>query len=878
MRKIYSLAVLLALMLASTTARAQDADFTSSVTVEYWASNGYASTPVTFALTSVAEKLGMTVQQLVSELETSYPEEEERGDWPDTTIPFSSKMQDGTIYSGSYTADGCGYWMDANGDPCAYDSNGETCKIFDRLTWDEENLIILVGRHPGLSTEGGTYTIFPTLTYGEKTVVFKIDYTYEARPEVVNETTLSKLNILQGTTVTLEQDKRTNYNADNVRVEVPTLLSDLGFASQSELVMQEALYTRVYLHNSISDTYEWTDSVSNESTAGAPGFWFGKTYSYPDGDDEPVEDRTNLASTHDYGTEGLFYAEAFSFVREEGVDYLTFNVGQFPNAASDEGEEYHATVYIVNGTLAYPINIVLTITKTDHSADPNLESYEKAGEIAVLLEGEYDPSYQTIHATIDAAAIAEAMGAETPQDLQLWVRTMADGNELKRKNDGGPSGDISWVDEGIMWINNQGVEVGWNSNAATMISYQMLSNGTYTIGGMDMPGGQFAGEEPYTMSVFLCYPAAQKYYEVIVTRRVSGEERPEKKTMDQWSRVKTYAINCQVIPAPHEGDDAGEHKAGTCELPLDDIIATLNPESTKDLKLYAQRPVEGEEEAYAGEGITFTNSYTCTPYPGFWMAGGQYPSGYGDSDSYGMTLDYNTGVVTIWNKPSTRTVGDNYTSVFYLVDEYTGKYVELVMKVFFVSEIIESEIVGEQDIVIAWEANADGISYGVADLTPAIDGLFEGDASLFESCDWLVEVDGQFIQTSLMDIEWNVFDAEGKYLGNQDDADFGEKYDKSAFTLGFDFTEQAFGVESFIDGGMGWGSTEVVKTNIAMDYNGKRWIFHCYIGDKDTVETGISEIAVKAESKKEVFDLAGRRVSAPVKGLYILNGKKVLVK
>ena len=36
------------------------------------------------------------------------------------------------------------------------------------------------------------------------------------------------------------------------------------------------------------------------------------------------------------------------------------------------------------------------------------------------------------------------------------------------------------------------------------------------------------------------------------------------------------------------------------------------------------------------------------------------------------------------------------------------------------------------------------------------------------------------------------------------------------------------------------------------------------IGDKDTIETGISEIAVKAESKKEVFDLAGRRVSAPV--------------
>ena len=111
MRKIYSLAVLLVMLLASTTVKAQDADFSNSVTVGYWDSNGYASTSINFSLEEVAAKLGITKEQLVTELEYSYPADEERGDWPASTIPFSSKMQDGTLYTGNYRRlwllDGC---------------------------------------------------------------------------------------------------------------------------------------------------------------------------------------------------------------------------------------------------------------------------------------------------------------------------------------------------------------------------------------------------------------------------------------------------------------------------------------------------------------------------------------------------------------------------------------------------------------------------------------------------------------------------------------------------------------------------------------------------------------------------------------------------
>ncbi len=52
-----------------------------------------------------------------------------------------------------------------------------------------------------------------------------------------------------------------------------------------------------------------------------------------------------------------------------------------------------------------------------------------------------------------------------------------------------------------------------------------------------------------------------------------------------------------------------------------------------------------------------------------------------------------------------------------------------------------------------------------------------------------------------------------------------------------------------------------------------------YIGlDKDAVTTGINGVTLQTTGNNVYYNLAGQRVSAPTKGVYILNGKKVLVK
>ena len=48
--------------------------------------------------------------------------------------------------------------------------------------------------------------------------------------------------------------------------------------------------------------------------------------------------------------------------------------------------------------------------------------------------------------------------------------------------------------------------------------------------------------------------------------------------------------------------------------------------------------------------------------------------------------------------------------------------------------------------------------------------------------------------------------------------------------------------------------------------------------DDDTVTSINEEISVQGAESNAIFDLQGRRVAQPVKGLYIVNGKKVVVK
>ena len=49
-------------------------------------------------------------------------------------------------------------------------------------------------------------------------------------------------------------------------------------------------------------------------------------------------------------------------------------------------------------------------------------------------------------------------------------------------------------------------------------------------------------------------------------------------------------------------------------------------------------------------------------------------------------------------------------------------------------------------------------------------------------------------------------------------------------------------------------------------------------GEMGEGTTGIEEIGEQKTADKEIYDLQGRKVENPDKGIYIINGKKVFVK
>ena len=76
------------------------------------------------------------------------------------------------------------------------------------------------------------------------------------------------------------------------------------------------------------------------------------------------------------------------------------------------------------------------------------------------------------------------------------------------------------------------------------------------------------------------------------------------------------------------------------------------------------------------------------------------------------------------------------------------------------------------------------------------------------------------------------------------------------------------------------------KTRNILQYNTSSPRFSCYKGTqkdvniyaKSPVATGVEEVKPESGKVKAIYDLQGREVENPSKGIYIINGKKVLVK
>lgn len=215
------------------------------------------------------------------------------------------------------------------------------------------------------------------------------------------ELNISALTVVAEKAVAITQMVNDAYKANEVSVDLSGAAELLGTTDET---LEGAIDQILYGVNG--------DSLTNDYTAGAPGFWFNCL-----GTEETPTDECVVGS---WGGDGCaFFAEAFAYDVESKT--LTANLGMFPGQA--ESVRY-ADVYLVVGSKAVKVRLTLTIVPrpTVDLPEPELQ----VSKLTVVAEKEFaitqiaNNVYKADQVIVDLGGVAELLGT-TDEILEVAI-------------------------------------------------------------------------------------------------------------------------------------------------------------------------------------------------------------------------------------------------------------------------------------------------------------------------------------------------------------------------------------------------------------------------------------------------------------------------
>lgn len=237
------------------------------------------------------------------------------------------------------------------------------------------------------------------------------------------------------------------------------------------------------------------------------------------------------------------------------------------------------------------------------------------------------------------------------------------------------------------------------------------------------------------------------------------------------------------------------------------------------------------------------------------ITGMAYAAGYTGNGAFAIW--YYQSTIHWFNVPGLPEAGDVCHGTFFIANLWNGKAVKLNVTVNYVSEIITP--VGTEEVSVLGRSE-DG-------------DIFELEYSLATACEKLGCTEEELSEAG----EWIVTDAEGNFTSENFDEMYGFSFDAKGNAA--DATAAVF-YAGYIDGCFKSFIVDDVnilntyKTVIYLKYNDKYYAFNVIVNETDT---GISTID-EASDDTTVYDLTGRKVVNPSKGIYVKGGKKILVK
>lgn len=794
-----------------------------STTVSQDPTSDYSSVPAVFKLTDVATTLGTDTATLMK----AYNDWLKNQPTDDASKLFFTVKSDGTN-DGNYTGNYGEFWLDRAGAPHAYDGGawfaGNSCDATN------DQYSVYVGQMPDYFTAADTLHGKFALVFGGKQATFEITYIINKPVENPTDGVLKNLTIVDEQTIIHHELPRTSYAADPIEVVVPGLASLMGL-NEEQLTKNFSKMIFAPLYN---DTYGTAgDTLSNKSTAGAPGFWFRKVL------DETGNYGNTLAAAA-YGDSCRFYLEAIKLNATN--DTISANWGQFPSKMA-AGDSLTAPVYVVWGQNAYKLNFSLVIDTPTYTG---LESMTKVGEETDTIKGLYpNTQYLTKPLAFNIGNIAVLLGCDSANVSLQGVTTEGGLTTSSTANNGG------------YWMNAAGQVVGWGTGAALFCEPVGMNDKTHPdLTSMNVglyPSGVNEGDT-LRATLYITDPDNSKYYQVNLVVPVDKQQKA-----GLLDIVVTKKATIQVIKSSTDYIvDGNQTKYYVTPDQANELIATTTPEL---YSLYADSLWQAD-----GTGKYNKSEFVCTPAPGFWLGEQGQAHGWSNSDTapVGICYDKTTGLFTIYQAPgATNAVGTSYNTSLFLVNEETSKTIQIDFTIQWVDKLEDVKEVGSTSLTVPVSLN-------------------ETQATL----------DLATIATSLGLADVNTLLTGGYYLkGMQENGLYSEGVDPVGAGLMFDrngYCNNLGGVFGFTinpaDNTMTVFSNEEIEADfkanstICFQVDTKRYVVNLTFMNADDYATGVKAIEKDATQTGKIYDLSGREVSKPNKGIYIRNGKKFVVK
>lgn len=842
MRKTFTyLSLLIAFMFAGT--MSGWAQFSGRA--EQYPTTEYELSEIKFSLTEVATALETDTTTLVAALDAWFAGEEGVTNMMSLLQPDETKSENYTQGSPG------GFWMTSES---AVTGWGESSTWYNQVSWDatEDAFYFWVGQYPAAMVAGDATSATFFLSYNGKEVTFNVGLDVVALPEYPEPTTtkLSELNIVGEWTLELPFYLGKSFEGLTYSTTLDGIYDALG-VSQAALDANVANY--VYSYVIKADTLKNEEGIATGEIAytlsddlaqpiPTTDGWFGRYSNYDEATatDLPLPVNALMA----WGNTNLtFYVQGMSLANGE----YSVRAGQYGDAFTTLEQSDSTHHYIIAGDKAAKIKIVV---KMQEQETLPLTEMTQVGEETIEIQHYIGGSVGSF--TLDLANLEALLGAGA---INFEVLADESGTALSSN---------TTANKGGYWMTKEGYPIKWGTEGYA-IYVEPKTQGDFSAFEYGFNDGAWTLGDKATVKLY--FHNGTQYY--IVNLNVEIIEQPQI-SEDEFEVVATEGVHFQIIPSSAYTEDY-------MKTDLDiEYLTSLLGEGT--YKLY------GMSVPNADGVSTMTDAYSCTPYPGFWMTTDTpeaYVGNHG-TNSFGMT--YANGVITWYQIPNLRAAGDIYNATFFLLNESNNKMVKLAVVIEYVDAIVETEVVGEEDLTLVVADGEDPL-YTPIDLT-AVTEAFGVDVDLLEAAS-----------------EIKVLKTPTSFTADNNDSYYGWFLNESGCCV--DLTNEEATMTAPVTLGYEWYNTEdaplsffttsgvmavapadgvVYRTKMAIEYDAKRYIYNISLMNQATA-TGIEKVETSTAKAGNVYDLTGRivrksatNVNGLANGIYILNGKKYIVK